>query len=67
MILKTMRTCSKNSFDHKCNYALFVDYRGGSRNFATSNMELFMTKDKCYVPGSVSRLCDNAIYWIGFL
>ena len=28
-ILKTIRTCSKNSFDDKCNYVLFTDYRGG--------------------------------------
>ena len=54
MILKTMITCSKNSLDHKCVYVLFADYRDGSRNFATSNMELFMIIDKGYILDVVS-------------
>ena len=36
-------------FDHNCIYVLFADYRGGSRNFATSKMELFMIIDKGYI------------------
>ena len=36
-------------FDHNCIYVLFADYREGSRNFATSKMELFMIVDKGYI------------------
>ena len=35
--------------DHNCIYVLFADYREGSRNFATSKMELFMIIDKGYI------------------
>ena len=48
MILKTMITCSKNSVDHKCN-CFFTYYRGGSKNFATSKMELFMVIGRGYI------------------
>ena len=48
-ILKTIINCQKNYFDHKCVYVPFADYRGGSRSFTTSKMELFMIIDKSYI------------------
>ena len=43
MILKTMITRWKNSFNQKRNDVPFADYREGSWNFITSKVELFMT------------------------
>ena len=63
MILKTMRTCSKNPFDHKCVYVLFADYRG---IFATSNMELFMIMDKGYILDMAS-FQDLSLYHVTML
>ena len=46
MTLKTMITCSKTSFDHIYKNVFFADYRGGSKDFVTSKMELFMAISK---------------------
>ena len=72
MKLKTMITCSKNSFDHKCHYAFWVFLQITERDLrilSHPKMELFMAIGKgCILDvASVSRLCDSTIYWIGLM